>query len=273
MPRLSAYALVLVSLLACAAVVALLIGDPEQPGGSVPTNLSEGRKATVAEFRSNARSAYMVVANPCDFSPDLKRKSVLAPELGALADFERSGAPANLKSHLQVARDDAAYVMTLRPRRCDPEGLSPVETRIEMDRSELRETLARMRAMAPALASEQGVDSSPTGRQDAEFRHLAREVTWLLSARCPISRKKDRFSTLAESRELAAHLRNRIRSTRFEDQVAVVEADVLFDQSTTIPECMDPDVPTAPERIRHAAARVKVAVTRMEEIAAADTRS
>ena len=269
MLRPSAYALVLVLLLACF-LIPIWTDAPAQAQGGSSMPPPAAREARAAEFRFFARSAYEIAAEPCDFSPDLKRKSVLASELGALADFERSGPSADLQSQLQVARDDAAYAVTVKPRDCSPEALallSPAQTRIELDRAALREMLARMRVLAPTLSGEPSLHSPPTSPQDAEFRYLARRVTMIVSPVCPFSRKKDRIDTLAESRELVTRLRNRVRPTRFEAQFATAEADEWFYRSTRVTECQTPDGPMTPELVRRAAAEVKTAVTRMEAIA------
>jgi hypothetical protein len=254
-------------------LVALLGCTPEQPRGGSSTEPPADVKATAVEFRWSARLAYAIVVEPCDYAPDLKRTGVLASEIRDLAVLERNGLPKNLQSQLQIARADAAYAVTVTPRDCSPELLallSPAKTRIEMDRTDLRELLARMRALAPALASEPGNSISPTSQHDAEFRYLARQVTSALSPLCPISRKGDRFNTLAESRDLVARLRDRIRPTHLEAQFATAEADLLFEHSIFVPECLAPDDPTTPDRIRNTTAQVKIAVHRMEEIAATE---
>lgn len=199
-----------------------------------------GSPGDEAEFRARAREMYQSLLTPsCDPLEGFDRRDHLSEQFRAIDRLEQQMRSADVWSHLQVAREDAAYGLE-QDKACwsDPSTVW-AEKHVEMTQEEVATVLPRLQALAPSL-SPLPASFANQPRRAAEFRYRVRELLIGVSGFCPLSESLSNEDLLRPALEIVAGLKDEFVGTPFADQFAVAEADAAQTLSETLVECATP---------------------------------
>lgn len=219
--------------------------------------------AAEAEFRWHAREMYKSLLMPsCGAPRGFRRADLLRPEQAAVVAFEREASGTKLQSHLVLARSQVARALKRDGGCWSDEDMRFARLHVETTRSDVRNGLARMQALAGSVGA-----PAPGGLsigRGADFQHRVRDLVRSSRARCPITIRGDNDRIMAPARAELARFRQRLAGTPYAGHFDMAQADVAFEDSINVVECANPSSSPAAQASREALTNVKRQIAALE---------
>lgn len=195
---------------------------------------SDGGRAA-AEFRYLARSTYSVAKQESCRPSSVVYAEALADEIAGLREFE-STASEGVRFQLALARADVAHGAVGCWADDDPRF---AERHLSMARDRLTHGLEAMPRFASALPESPPRDDL-AAETSVEFRFRVKRLIEAVNPQCQLSEGRDDEAILAPSRAALDAFERRLDGTAYALHFDIAEADVLYEQSVTIVECVMP---------------------------------
>ena len=191
------------------------------------------------EFRAHARRLYHDLRTPscADVARGFDRFAMLSGEQASVSAFERRIERTPLHFHLEVARADAAYELSIGGCWADSD-VRFANMHVEMTRKSVKAYLERMNTLVASAAPFRRVAPAAQG---AKFRFHVRELQEAIHPRCRISNTTENQEIVLPARLEAQRFRNRLRGSPYALHWDIAEADSAYLRSISIVECAAPD--------------------------------